>query len=98
VPLPDCQIVDVPPDSRISCGEAVDVALAELGEDHPPIVGVRFRYGPCDCPGGAVCDCAFHAFGTVTFAFAGTEPFGASFHVKPTQGGYIAVRIPEGVP
>jgi hypothetical protein len=99
VPLPHCEVVADFAEDGISCRRAVDIALAELGDDHPPILAIRFRYGPCGCPDGALCDCALHIFGTVTFAFAGTEPSGASFHVKPTQGGgYVAVRNPDGVP
>jgi hypothetical protein len=98
IPSPHCDAVVTHRDG-LRCHVAVDAALDALGPDHPPIDAIRFRYGPCDCPPGTVCDCAIHLFGTVTMSFRGNEQSGTSFHVKPTpQGTWVAIRNPEPVP
>ena len=99
MPAPHCDAIGGFVEDALSCRQAVAVALSELGPDTPPIRAIRFRYGPCDCPEPALCDCAIHYFGTVTFSFEQPQPSGASFRVRPDeQGGYVAVRNPDGVP
>jgi hypothetical protein len=56
----------------LDCEVAVAAAIASLEEDLPPIVKVRFDYGPCTGPDpNAAYDCFVQQFGTVTIEFLG---------------------------
>jgi len=74
VPSWSCPSTEGVAEVPLDCDASVEAALAVLDPDHADIKSIRFEYGPCPCQPGALCDCAIHYFGTVTFAFVDGPP------------------------
>lgn len=74
VPPWTCPSIEGVGGDPLDCSDSVAAALALLEPDDSDIAAIRFEYGPCPCPEGALCDCAFHQFGTVTIDFVDGPP------------------------
>jgi hypothetical protein len=74
IPAWTCPPREASDDDWLDCDASVAAALALLEPDDSDIASIRFEHGPCPCPEGMLCDCAFHLFGTVTINFVDGPP------------------------
>jgi hypothetical protein len=94
LPEPRCPGADSPPQPRLSCQVAVEVAVASLPASHETIADLEFRYGPI-CPPDAACARPDGEDGTVIVSYNSGIQQSIFVHL---EGDQVVVDPPAGFP